>query len=183
MVGAGPPVGRAGRRKGGSGVPDRRAATRRTRRKGRPLRREGGCAASAGDGLALQRPEGQPGFFGVPHDQLPVGLRATYSSAHPWKWPGGVAEPGERPSETAVRECLEETGLRVEGPPKLLATVFGLPGKGWPLATAEWMFDGGRLTPKQLAGIMLGPDEDDEVRALAVPEWQGLMPGRDHARL
>ncbi|RKT08164.1 hypothetical protein BX286_6246 [Streptomyces sp. 3211.6] len=30
---------------------------------------------------------------------------------------------------------------------------------------------------------MLDPDEHDEVRALAVPEWQRLMPGHDHARL
>ncbi|MFJ9789340.1 NUDIX domain-containing protein [Streptomyces globosus] len=121
--------------------------------------------------------------FFTDEDDRPVQLRATYSSTHPWQWPGGVAEPGERPWETAVRECREETGLCVEGPPKLLATVFGLPGKEWPLATAGWVFDGGQLTPGQLAGIVLDPDEHDEVRALALPEWQGLMPGRDHARL
>ncbi|WP_308284560.1 NUDIX hydrolase [Streptomyces flavotricini] len=121
--------------------------------------------------------------FFTDEDDRPVQLRATYSSTHPWQWPGGVAEPGERPWETAVRECREETGLRVEGPPKLLATVFGLPGKDWPLATVGWVFDGGQLTSGQLAGIVLDPDEHDEFRALAVPEWQGLMPGRDHARL
>ncbi|MFD8144662.1 NUDIX domain-containing protein [Streptomyces sp. NPDC059708] len=116
-------------------------------------------------------------------DDRPVQLRAAYSSTHPWQWPGGVAEPGERPWETAVRECREETGLRLEGPPKLLATVFGLPGKDWPPATVEWDFDAGRLTLGQLAGIVLDPDEHDEVRALAVPGRQGLMPGRDHNRL
>jgi mutator protein MutT len=31
-----------------------------------------------------------------------------------WEFPGGKCEPGERPEQTAVRECLEETGLRVE---------------------------------------------------------------------
>ena len=30
-----------------------------------------------------------------------------------WCLPGGGADPGERPSETAVREVLEETGLTV----------------------------------------------------------------------
>jgi 8-oxo-dGTP diphosphatase len=30
-----------------------------------------------------------------------------------WELPGGGAEPGESPDETAVREVLEETGLRV----------------------------------------------------------------------
>lgn len=31
----------------------------------------------------------------------------------PWTFPGGAAEAGETPQETAVRECLEETGLLV----------------------------------------------------------------------
>lgn len=30
------------------------------------------------------------------------------------EFPGGKAEPGETPETAAVRECLEETGLRVE---------------------------------------------------------------------
>ncbi|MEU9035047.1 NUDIX hydrolase [Streptomyces sp. NPDC048352] len=54
-------------------------------------------------------------MFFTDEDDRPVQLRATYSSAHPWQWPGGVAEAGERPWETAVRECREETGLRVAG--------------------------------------------------------------------
>ncbi|MFI7356193.1 NUDIX domain-containing protein [Streptomyces avidinii] len=126
-------------------------------------------------------------FFGAvfftDEEDRPVQLRATYSNAHPWQWPGGVAEAGERPWETAVRECREETGIHVPGPPRLLATVFGLPGKDWPLATVGFVFDGGRLPPGQLAAIVLSPDEHDQVRALTVPEWQDLMPSRDHARL
>ncbi|MBW5480800.1 NUDIX domain-containing protein [Streptomyces bambusae] len=121
--------------------------------------------------------------FFTDQDDRPVQLRATYSSTHPWQWPGGVAEPGERPWETAVRECREETGLHVPGPPRLLATVFGLPGKDWPLATVGFVFDGGRLSSGQIDSIVLDPDEHDQVRALTVPEWRDLMPGRDHARL
>ncbi len=30
-----------------------------------------------------------------------------------WEFPGGKCEPGESPAQTAVRECLEETGLAV----------------------------------------------------------------------
>ncbi|MEU9253759.1 hypothetical protein AB0D66_18115 [Streptomyces sp. NPDC048270] len=71
----------------------------------------------------------------------------------------------------------------MSGPPRLLAAVFGLPGKEWPLSTVGYVFDGGRLTPGRLADIVLDPDEHDEVRALTVPRWRELMPGRDHARL
>lgn len=40
-------------------------------------------------------------------------VRHTYGRLN-WELPGGGAEPGESPDETAVREVLEETGLDVE---------------------------------------------------------------------
>ncbi|WP_346172850.1 NUDIX hydrolase [Streptomyces cuspidosporus] len=47
-------------------------------------------------------------------------------------------DKGERPWETAVRECREETGLTVSGPPRLLATVYGLPAPSGRTARSAW---------------------------------------------
>lgn len=38
---------------------------------------------------------------------------AVYDPERGWGLPAGKSEPGETPTETAVRECFEETGLRV----------------------------------------------------------------------
>jgi 8-oxo-dGTP diphosphatase len=38
-------------------------------------------------------------------------VRHTYGAMN-WEIPGGAGEPGESPVETALREVLEETGLR-----------------------------------------------------------------------
>lgn len=81
-------------------------------------------------------------------------------------------EPGERPWETAQRECREETGLAVDGSPRLLASVFGLPGQEWPYATIGFVFDGGRLCAEELRRIELNPAEHDEVRAPPLEAWR-----------
>lgn len=116
-------------------------------------------------------------------DDRPLQLHSVYSPAHPWQLVGGTMDLGERPFETAVRECREETGLTPPGPPRLLATVFGLPGAEWPHSTIGCVFDGGRLTAQQISDIALSPSEHDEVRVLPLGEWEALMPPRDFARL
>ncbi|MFD3997479.1 NUDIX domain-containing protein [Streptomyces sp. NPDC058583] len=122
-------------------------------------------------------------LFFTDMNDWPVQLHAVYSAEHPWQLPGGTAEAGERPWETAVRETEEETGLLVSGPPRLLAAVFGLPGAAWPLATSGFVFDGGQLTDRQIASFALAPEEHDDARALPVDEWRTLMPVRDFSRL
>lgn len=43
-----------------------------------------------------------------------IGRRgAEVALAGLWEFPGGKMEPGETPSQAAVRECREETGLEV----------------------------------------------------------------------
>ncbi|MFC8490451.1 NUDIX domain-containing protein [Streptomyces sp. NPDC057235] len=119
-------------------------------------------------------------FFTGGHDQ-PVQLHSVHSPEDPWRWPGGPAEAGERPWETAVRETAEETGPVVSGPPRPPA-VFGLPGPGFPSSTVTFVFDGGRLTGEQLAGVVLASEEHDEVRALPPEQWRTPMPVRDFDR-
>ncbi|MEU2393885.1 NUDIX hydrolase [Streptomyces sp. NPDC007369] len=122
-------------------------------------------------------------LFFTDEQERPVQLRAVYSRSHPWQWPGGCMEKGERPWETALRECREETGIVYGGPPRLLTTVFGLPGRKWPHSSIGFVFDGGRLTDGQIRRIALDPAEHDDVRALPLDRWRALMPPQDFARL
>ncbi|OCO98161.1 MULTISPECIES: NUDIX domain-containing protein [unclassified Ensifer] len=53
--------------------------------------------------------------------------RANPPSADMYAFPGGRAEPGETPAETALRELFEETGLKARNP--TLFETYDLPGK------------------------------------------------------
>lgn len=44
-------------------------------------------------------------------DEQRIVLVQDRDHAYPWELPGGAAEPGERPVETARREVTEETGI------------------------------------------------------------------------
>ncbi|MBZ9791778.1 NUDIX domain-containing protein [Rhizobium sp. 3T7] len=54
-------------------------------------------------------------------DRFLLVLRRNPPSADMYAFPGGRAEPGETPEETALREFEEETGIKAESP-NLLAT-------------------------------------------------------------
>ncbi|WP_327334892.1 NUDIX hydrolase [Streptomyces anulatus] len=113
----------------------------------------------------------------------PLQLHSVYSPGHPWHMIGGAMDLGERPWDAVVRECREETGMRAVGPPRLLATVFGVPRAQRPYSTLQLIFDGGRLTAEEIRGITLNPREHDEARVLSLAEWEALMPARDFVRL
>jgi 8-oxo-dGTP diphosphatase len=55
-------------------------------------------------------------------------LIAWHTVRHRWSFPGGHALAGETPAETAIRECREETGLRVRaiGPLAQVKLPFGV---------------------------------------------------------
>lgn len=55
--------------------------------------------------------------------------RANPPAARMYAFPGGRAEPGETPAETALRELAEETGIRGRNP--VLFQVYDLPPT-WP---------------------------------------------------
>ncbi|MER7758135.1 NUDIX domain-containing protein [Streptomyces sp. NPDC097619] len=113
----------------------------------------------------------------------PVQLRAVYG-AERWQWPGGNMDPGESPWQCAVRECAEETGIRFEGEPRLLASVFLADrGRSWPANHIGFIFDGGVLTRERIAGIVLDPAEHDAVAVHSVEEWRRLMSPVTFARL
>lgn len=54
--------------------------------------------------------------------QVLFGLRQGAHGDKTWAFPGGHLEMGETPEETAVRETLEETGLKIEDPRFIGAT-------------------------------------------------------------
>ena len=54
------------------------------------------------------------GVFAVIFDKQKRVLLCHRRDMDVWNLPGGGMEPGELPTETAIRETLEETGLHVE---------------------------------------------------------------------
>ncbi|GJF34089.1 hypothetical protein KNE206_67890 [Kitasatospora sp. NE20-6] len=111
-------------------------------------------------------------IFFTTEDGRAVMLRAI-DPAKGLQWAGGDVEfTDASPLHTAVRECVEETGILLEPDPArlpLLATVFEQPRGGWP-AKVGFAFHGGTLTAEQVAGIRLDPAEHTEVVLLSHDE-------------
>lgn len=113
----------------------------------------------------------------------PLGLRSV-ERAESWQMPGGNVEHGDAtPFATAVRECREETGLAFAGPAVLLLTHYLAPEAAWPCPKIGFVFDGGVLTPDDLARISLDPAEHDTYAVRPLAEWRQVMSPRTFTRL
>lgn len=114
--------------------------------------------------------------------ERPVQLRSV-QNPKVWQWPGGNMDPGETPWQCAQRECLEETGLRLDIAPRLLAVHFLPPLGSWSLNKIGFIFDGGRLSAEQIASIVLDPDEHTEVSVRSLDDWEEEMSSFNFRRL
>ncbi|QKV74093.1 NUDIX hydrolase [Amycolatopsis sp. Hca4] len=100
-------------------------------------------------------------------------VHTTYGDQE-WELPGGGLEPGEWPSDGAVREVREEIGVEARAG-RLLANdlvPYTLPD-GQPALLTNWLFDGGVIDP-----VRIRPDhvEIDEARFCDREEYPQLLP-------
>ncbi|WP_432136177.1 MULTISPECIES: NUDIX hydrolase [unclassified Streptomyces] len=99
-----------------------------------------------------------------------------------WEFPGGVVEPGEAPARAGMREVEEETGIRLDEVPRLLVVDWEPPrppGYGG----LRLLFDGGRLEPEAVEGLLLPGPELRAWRFVTEAEAADLLPPVRHERL
>lgn len=84
-------------------------------------------------------------------------VRQSYRPDGKWSFPGGGVEEGEFPAQAARREALEEVGLDAE--PGALLTVDWRPRDAERPPLIHYLYDGGTLTPDDIARIRLQDDE------------------------
>jgi 8-oxo-dGTP pyrophosphatase MutT (NUDIX family) len=90
-----------------------------------------------------------------------------------WDLPGGMVEANEPPDEAAVRELREELGMTIT-PGPLLCVDWVSPHGPWDDLLA-FVFDGGVLTPDQIAALRLVDGELAAFRFCPLDELRGLL--------
>ncbi|MFI6586859.1 NUDIX domain-containing protein [Embleya sp. NPDC050493] len=92
-----------------------------------------------------------------------------------WNLPGGFVDRNEPPHVACAREIREELGLDLHvGELLVIDWVPELDPRPRPLT--GWMFDGGTLTPEQIAAIRIQEDELDEYAFVTLDRAAELLP-------
>ncbi|MFE8986748.1 NUDIX hydrolase [Streptomyces collinus] len=96
-------------------------------------------------------------------------LLLRYAGGQPgaglWGLPGGMLDHGEDPLGAACREVCEETGIVLDGPPRLIGYDHRADVKGTG-PVIDFYFYGGRL-PNELSVLRSAEHDDDGLFALA----------------
>lgn len=99
-----------------------------------------------------------------------------------WMIPKGVIEPGEAPSEAALREFEEETGMRLTAVPFPLATIRQAGGKVVDAFAIEGDLDPAAIRSNEFeiewpprSGKLERHPEASEARWMSLAEARGLM--------
>ncbi|MFF1822135.1 NUDIX domain-containing protein [Kribbella sp. NPDC058245] len=106
-------------------------------------------------------------------------LEPPYKST--WDLPGGIVEKDESPRQAAQREVQEEIGLTVE--PGALLAVDWIPQTGDFTEIIALLFDGGVLTPTDIARIVPQPAEVKAFSFVTLDEAKGLLDAEQFARV
>ncbi|MDQ1198100.1 NUDIX domain-containing protein [Agrobacterium sp. SORGH_AS 787] len=109
-------------------------------------------------------------------DRLLLVRRINPPSKDMFAFPGGRGEPGETPAQTALRELLEETGIRASHP-QLFAT-YDLPSHDAEgRLTSHFLLSVFLVEADEQAAVLAADDAADagwytleEIRALPAPE-------------
>ncbi|SBW24243.1 hypothetical protein FDG2_4079 [Candidatus Protofrankia californiensis] len=126
-----------------------------------------GPVADGGDEFARPRiASGVLYFDGADRVML---VEPTYKAL--WDIPGGYVQPGERPAAT-LREVIEEFGARLPVGALLVVDWAPHPAEGNKLL---FVFDGGQLSPRQIAAVRVDGTEIGEFAFRGREELDGLL--------
>jgi len=114
-------------------------------------------------------------------DQLGRVLLCETQFKPDWELPGGIVEPGETPRQGAIREVREELGIDL-AVGSLLLVDWLPPYLGWEDAM-ELIFDGGTVTPAEVASYALQPSEIKRAELVTLTRAAALLTPIAHRRL
>lgn len=100
-----------------------------------------------------------------------------------WEFPGGVVERGEAPTDAALRETVEELGLRLEPTALRLLAVDWEPRTGPRRGGLRLVYDGGRLDAQARSALRLPAEELRGWRFVTLDEAATLLPPNRLRRL